>query len=285
MSEEKIIAGQNEKGETVYEVKNAPEELLEKLGLLRKLPFVWELDNKGTVSYAIGTSHIVPTSYKSEAKKYISRAKNLCVELDIRKGKTQSEIDNILSRKYGEILDLLATDEQEEISRRLNMPLEKLRALPRAALPIIYYERAGYTAKNCVDLELITSAEENKIPIIELETTELQARAFKESMNAEKEKTISLVRKQLAKSAEYNPVKELIDAYMRGDESTLTSQFNEQNEGQLDVHVRRNEGLAANSLPYLEQPSTVAVGVAHFIMEPSILTLYKEHGIKIKRIK
>jgi hypothetical protein len=42
--------------------------------------------------------------------------------------------------------------------------------------------------------------------------------------------------------------------------------------------------MTQRSLTYLAEPTLVAVGLAHFIVEPSMLTMYKEHGVNVKRL-
>jgi len=43
--------------------------------------------------------------------------------------------------------------------------------------------------------------------------------------------------------------------------------------------------MVSRSIDYLKEPSLVGVGIGHFLAEPSMLTMYKERGIEVKRVQ
>ncbi|MEK6823209.1 MAG: TraB/GumN family protein, partial [Nanoarchaeota archaeon] len=48
--------------------------------------------------------------------------------------------------------------------------------------------------------------------------------------------------------------------------------------------VQRNKIMVERSLPHLTHPCIIAVGLAHYVLEPSMLTLYREKGFIVNRI-
>jgi uncharacterized protein YbaP (TraB family) len=84
--------------------------------------------------------------------------------------------------------------------------------------------------------------------------------------------------------------------YARADEKTMAESLNEIETIKEKAYrgienspaLRRNDNklLFKRSLQHLTSPSIIAVGVGHFIAAaPTLLELYKENGIKIKRVQ
>src|SRR5574341_2086855 len=45
------------------------------------------------------------------------------------------------------------------------------------------------------------------------------------------------------------------------------------------LHKKRHKKMAARSLPYTKESSLICVGIAHYLIEPSVITMYKEMGV------
>ncbi len=76
--------------------------------------------------------------------------------------------------------------------------------------------------------------------------------------------------------------KELADAYKKGDEEKLKEAYGIP----MDKHDKFNKNIVDLSAPFFNAlPTLLVANLAHFIVEPSMLTMYQEKGIKIKRIQ
>jgi len=76
--------------------------------------------------------------------------------------------------------------------------------------------------------------------------------------------------------------KEAADAYKKGDEAELKKLY----AFPMPNHRKINENIVERSTPFIKIVSTLLVAnLAHFLVEPSILQMYEEKEIKIKKVQ
>ena len=76
--------------------------------------------------------------------------------------------------------------------------------------------------------------------------------------------------------------REAAAAYKKGDEAELKIIYG----APMDSHNAINTNIVEQSIRFIKAlPTLLAANLAHFLVEPSLLTLYQENGIKIKRIQ
>jgi len=213
----------------------------------RKLPFVWELIYNGAVSHAIGCNHIVPKeiSYEQDLLKYIAGKKYVFLE-EANWKKQEEEI------KVG-IVIAKKPDEKASMQYHLDTYGILERTLTHAA------------EKRNIPVQFLDSPDEH----------ENYGRLYRGKIPTELGKKMN-------------------QAYHAGDEKTLRELIEE-----VDKHLRyklapheyeilhkkRHLKMAVRSANYMKEPSLVGVGLTHFLVEPSVLTMYKEIGIEVKRVQ
>ena len=87
--------------------------------------------------------------------------------------------------------------------------------------------------------------------------------------------------------------RQVSDAYDSGDERKIftvvmpTGQTWEQMYMNADPNAttHRNNRMVEESMKFLSQPCTVAVGVGHCILEPSMIHYYREKGCVVERVQ
>ncbi len=237
---------------------------------MNKLPYVWELDKDGVISYAIGTIHVALNEYEDDVTEKLRGKKRLLPEINHHEmSKYHHEFIHALFKPF-------APEEKNMIVEMLGISLDELRALPPGLFHSYLYDPAAPEEFPSVDYVLRTKAEQNNLEIISLETPQeklqnLHARNFLEKILAPARKNPDLfgclplfLRQSMSREME---------RYQRGELRPVHSD------------LARNRRMAERSLSYLDQPSVVGIGASHFLAEPSLLSLYQEKGIKVKRIQ
>ena len=246
----------------------------------RKLPFVWELDNKGVVSHAIGTYHVTENCYKEDANQRLRGKSNLLVE--IRAEDVPIQTRTLISRiKLSEGIEKLTQPEQKELVSYIpGSSLEELKDLPTACFTEYLMHLAGF--RNLVSLEetFLDVALKKDMPVNSLEIAYIDRLVAKIRNNTDELRQAIKFGQKCGSIPQ--SMREMYLAYQAGNEKRM-EQLAEKHMEKLDLE--RNENMTEKSLPHLQRPSIVAVGVAHFLFEPSMLTLYRQKGIEVKRIQ
>ena len=135
---------------------------------------------------------------------------------------------------------------------------------------------------NNVDVHLMETARENKIPITSLETLAFQVQIFKEmeacpQVKAPSQKYIPLQREYAYLKGNENALEFLLKQDPPKDQAIMKSRNFEWIEGspQLASHLK--------SLPSDAKPIGIVVGIGHCLGEGSIFSLLRQHGLTVIR--
>jgi uncharacterized protein YbaP (TraB family) len=159
------------------------------------------------------------------------------------------------------------------------MSIAQLREYPIAGfhphLVSTYYDSAPLKS---VDETIVEHAERIGVPVRELETADelIEWKDPEKCILADIKELIEAERKGTWKTT-----LGFIKAYEKGDLDALTRQANNYS----IKSPERNQKMVERSMPHFKRPTLIAVGIGHFVKEPTILTMYKEKGVRIKRIQ
>lgn len=257
-----------------------------------KLPFVWELDYNGIKSYLVGTNHRAPNCFKDDIEERLKRASQLVVECEVFSMKEEyaKAKEKLNARASCEsIVDMLDEDEQQELAKIAQLPgyiVKKM--LSGGRVPSLLQANVPPYFKG-VDQVFYDAADARKMPVYGLETINEHAGAAENAVLT-KEDCVNELKKIILRNRKYGSLRRWIEkigeAYVAADadkvgeflfgDSLLPSE--------VRLVVGRNERLTERSIQYLQTPSVVAVGIGHLIIEPSMLRLYEQKGIKVKRV-
>ncbi len=258
---------------------------------MSKLPFVWELKKDGVVSHAIGTLHECDRDYTPALDEITRSAERVLLEQ--KPGKLQMvllapcAVYHILQGmkiQWAPILDLLSQEEQEDVARMYRMPLQELRQKN-----IFSVEKpAGMKIEYAFELILMRLARQQRKPAYALERWSEQIQYYEETMlYKDPAKRAENLRRQLAvhraydPSMERSPIELLIDSLHNGNGNYLREIMNPET---IKALAKRNKRMVQRSLSCLTRPTLIAVGATHLVVEPSLPTLYREHGIEVTRV-
>jgi len=243
----------------------------------KKLPFVWELNYNGVISHAIGSIHAFPFT-----EKYVKSIANYvldkeCVMMEYaRTGFPIRKAKKIMNIKAKETLEKLTSHEKNKVSKKLET---SIRSLKKWTIDRVFgelYDRScpHKSSIDGLDTPIYWFAFTFKIPRVSLETVAERYKSFINPDHSRELKQIINYRKGPEKF-----YTDLFQAYIDGKIKQLNEfAFDEDN------LTERNKIMVERSIPLLEKPSLVAVGAVHFTKGPSMLTMYKEKGIDVKRV-
>jgi len=243
----------------------------------KKLPFVWELDYDGVISNTIGTMHAVRNIFGDDITAKLDGKTNLLLECtpDAMASHGQAILD-ILFENYND-------SERNTFLNAFGTDYDTLRQLNPAHLYSCLFNPTNYRDYPAVDFVCYEKARSNNIQIIGLETPQEKLDWLRQSQLAS---MFKLARQDLQKACQVIPglmrfgLELLMNAYENGHESLPFGRPQDTADSS-----QRNQKMVERSLTYLHQPSVVAVGLDHFIAAPTIIDLYQEKGIKVKRVQ
>ena len=274
----------NEKQDIVELVKKAVAEgkviNIKTLQQERQLPFVWELDYNGTTSYAVGTKHNEPRAYTADISKLMRRVKRVCFEIkpEPHNHEPTKTVQFETAEKFAHYLKNCPTPElAAEVGRFVGRLFGYLNP-----------EQTTSGKLPGVDGNILDVAQEYSRPIFGLETHE-ERYPYLTRIHENLQTTLVL--------AEHLPA--LIPRLLKEMNKTLDQQDKTYRMGEQHAPpspqltnddkllIERNILMAYRGLEHLvEEPTLIAAGYDHFVgPEPTMLTLYQEKGIKIKRIE
>lgn len=255
----------------------------------QKLPFVWEIDNSGIISYLVGTDHFAQDVYKKDAEKRLNGIEQVLFEViitDENKAEFEKSIDEsgLMEVMAGPYIEQLTRQEQEKISRIIEIPIMLLRNEPLFLLKKYLLNKYSPLNYKAVDVTIRETAQEKNTKIYPLETFQEQLTTLK--LDCEQKGLEDL--KQLIRIVQdfknlNNYYKTIKHAYAHGDTETIKKMLTKEKISKK-TGSDRNITMATRSIPYLQQPTMIAVGAAHCIIEPTMQDVYESNGIKTKRI-
>ncbi len=244
-----------------------------------KLPFVWELKYDGITSHAVGTMHCVEDVFRQDAKKHLAGKEHLLAEAQTEDATLVEQL-RICAIQLGSSIDKLTRKEKIALELCTDTDIEILKKIPTVAFPIYLMQRAGY--ENLTSIEQ-TFADITHIPPKSLESVDLiSLEAQLRDCTKNLRKLIAVV--PAAQGSALRLFQTLYTAYKKGDEKKV-AQLSELDADEEDRLAERNKTMVDNSLKYLQQPSIILAGAAHFVVEPSMIMMYKEKGIEVKRVQ
>ncbi len=245
---------------------------------MSKLPFVWELNNEGVISHAVGSIHCVENIYSQNAKKLLEGKKHLLTEARTEDATIQEQLD-IGNIKLGSSIEKLTQKEKSDLEYYTDTPLETLIELPVGVIPAYLLQRSGY--RNLTSMEQIfedaSHVRPKALEKIDFKIATDQLKDCTESLRT----LIAVVPPTRGSAIQF--FQTLYTAYKEGNAQKIARLSELDDEKELTQE--RNKTMVNNSLAYIKQPSIVLAGAAHFVCEPSMLTLYQEKGIKVKRVQ
>ncbi len=248
---------------------------------MNKLPFVWELNNKGITSHAIGTHHFIPNAmdYAADAAKYLQEKTYLLTETPENEPCPTEIVARASALTLAASLDQLTEQEQTECARILNTPLTDLRKTTLLDFNGALYAQSGY--QELQPLEGILSA---IAKLLNIENRGLET--FQEQLEVVEKmaKNYTPFLRSIIEDERKQPG--CIKSYAKKDiDSFINSNGDFAKPVNPDIFKARNHIMIERSMPYLSRPSAIAVGAMHFLEEPSLISLYQEKGIKVKRVQ
>ena len=156
-----------------------------------------------------------------------------------------------------------------------------MNAIPAIDLPARLVRRCTPYKLTAIDCTLDEEARRQGIQPVGLESDDELIPVFENILEEIYKHTCRLITAEKTKPGSWKKiVTEDMDAFINGDQTTLV--------GLLETNSnekKRNERMVSRSIDYLKEPSLVGVGIGHFLAEPSMLTLYRQKGIEVKRIQ
>ncbi|MBI4152211.1 TraB/GumN family protein [Candidatus Woesearchaeota archaeon] len=253
------------------------------------LPFVWELDNKGITSCLIGTMHLLPEwsnlfQLETIAHELLSGKKNLLLESHLEGNDLRAVYDEVKKHRVEDYWQGLTEDERVLLGNLAGKPPEQLATQPPILLMYDLFRAAGQKLIPGIE-EILKSEAENHVPPISCSGLETREEMIRYNQEINQNLPDSLARILEMERREPGSVHRFTYLtffnYFSGSEAAvLTNHFQKS----LPSHSQRNDNMVQRSLSYLEEPSVVAVGLSHCIGEHSLVDLYPDHGITIRRI-
>lgn len=241
----------------------------------KPLPFVWCMNYEGVEHTLVGTKHSTPPQYGQDVQERLCGIEQLLLELELSNGPHAAVLE------FNQYL-------VNELAQRFN-PKEM------SFINSLIKERSG--TGHGVDLALEHAAHARNICVYGLETAEEKIVCLRSLVDyglsyVDKipavvrslffnEKTREKLSEHLAQQQEF---------YDKGDSVELAASLKKMfafvpSDMYDNLLVERNKTMVERSLPYLTKPTLVAVGVGHFLCEPTMLELYEQQGARITRME
>jgi len=268
--------------------------------------FLWKVVNGNTTVYLQGTIHfgvdeLYPLNEKIESA--YRQADIIMPEIDLMNlnlGEIQRLYMELGMYEDGSVISDHIPKETysklEKVFKDFGLPLQIFEMYKpwflSSTIESLMIEKLGYIEG--VDEYFLSRAEEDGKEIIALETVEEQLRIFAESSP---EYQLEMLEAVLIDLKEYKAgLKKLIELYMEGNEDELVAYLSEDIEGATEEELAflkrlnedRNYGMAEEIIEVLNENSGktyfVIVGTAHYILDPSIISILEEEGFIVERV-
>lgn len=168
--------------------------------------FMWEVENNGNTVYLVGSMHIADDSFyplRPEFEEAFAEADYLGVEVDVSKAADEAQQQLIMDMgmyKDGTALkDHVSSETYAKLGKILTESGMKPNALDafkpwvvETTISSLKAVKAGYEAAAGIDLYFVQKAIERKIPVIELESYELQLGMFNGFSKELQEKNLNI---------------------------------------------------------------------------------------------
>jgi len=264
--------------------------------------FMWEVESNGNTVYLVGSMHIADDSFyplRPEFEEAFAEADYLGVEVDVSKAADEAQQQLIMDMgmyKDGTTLkDHVSSETYAKLGKVLTESGMKPNALDafkpwvvESTISSLKAVKAGYEAAQGIDLYFVQKAIERKIPVIELESYELQLSMFNGFSKELQEKNLNLVLDNF--DVLDDSVEQLGKMWKTGNDEALlefTNSMAVDEEYNKAMLVDRNIGMAEKIDGYLKNGKNeeyfIVVGAAHYLGEHGIVKLLEDKGYTIVR--
>jgi len=265
--------------------------------------FMWEVKNNGTTVYLVGSIHITNDNFYPLDPKYekaFTEADYLAVEVDLTKApneeKQKIDIDmqmykdgttlkeHVSKETYAKVEDYLIKNGLKPNTFDMYKPWEVESNIFRMAL------MSRYKIEGAVDHYFLQKALERKIPIIELESREFQAKMLAGFSKELQEKNLNTTLDNYNSDFIFDYYDEFIETWKKGDDQALlemtNSMLSEPEYGKAML-IDRNIGMAEKIDGYLksnkQEEYFVVVGAGHYASEYGVVNLLQDKGYTVVR--
>ncbi|OOC59002.1 TraB/GumN family protein [Paenibacillus ihbetae] len=264
--------------------------------------FMWEVESNGNTVYLVGSMHIADDSFyplRPEFEEAFAEADYLGVEVDVSKAADEAQQQLIMDMgmyKDGTTLkDHVSSETYAKLGKILTESGMKPNALDafkpwvvESTISSLKAVKAGYEAAQGIDLYFVQKAIERKIPVIELESYELQLSMFNGFSKELQEKNLNLVLDNF--DVLDDSVEQLGKMWKTGNDEALlefTNSMAVDEEYNKAMLVDRNIGMAEKIDGYLKNGKNeeyfIVVGAAHYLGEHGIVKLLEDKGYTVVR--
>lgn len=261
---------------------------------MNKLPFVWELNNNGVISHAIGTLHYCPVDFTEQIKTLIDGKSTAMTEAGTQ---NYSEARKIISQiSAAPYLAELSYKHQQKISRMLApITFEMLRKLPLFNIYGLVQQKSAPDTQMAsgIDETIKNLAQKAQVTIHPIETSDeglAQGKYMVTRFGENLGEWLNWEDEQFSQGKKTAIL--FSEGYLSGDEKrllatpvTLGQTLEQYLKKNPEMGMGRHKHMAENTMPYLTSPTIIGIGVAHLIAETTVLDFYQNKGIKIERIK
>lgn len=264
--------------------------------------FLWEVENKGTTVYLVGSMHFADDSFYPLGDAFeeaFKEADYLGVEIDISKGADEAQQQLILSlgtyQDGSTLKDHIAAETYTKLGEVLKQNGLEPNVLDTykpwvvdSTLGTLKTMASGYEASAGVDLYFIQKALERQLPIIELESYESQLNMFNNFSAELQEKNLNATLDNI--DVVGDSVDAMAEMWKTGNDEQLlelTNSFSEDAEYNQAMLIDRNVGMADKIDGYLKSGKNeeylIVVGAAHYLGEHGIVKLLEDKGYTVVR--
>lgn len=266
--------------------------------------FLWEVKSKSNTVYLFGTVHVGKSDFYPLApviEDAFKKSKKIVVEADITKAENAKEIDDLIAYAAPDSLDTKISAPLYERLRtqltRIDYPIDGLKTMKPfivgGFLAVKEFTRLGYDMKYGVDSYLITRAQKEKKPLLELESQLGQIKLLSEMSPAQQEAFLENAIVSAENGAGNEQVSGMVKAWRTGDtqlmedvvkassaNGKLTEELNEiLIYGRHPEILKKVEGyLAANEAHF------VAIGSLHLLGPRGLVDLLRAKGYQVRQL-
>ncbi|MHA2856685.1 TraB/GumN family protein [Paenibacillus lautus] len=264
--------------------------------------FMWEVESNGNTVYLVGSMHIADDSFyplRPEFEEAFAEADYLGVEVDVSKAADEAQQQLIMDMgmyKDGTTLkDHVSSETYAKLGKILTESGMKPNALDvfkpwvvETTISSLKAVKAGYEAAAGIDLYFVQKAIERKIPVIELESYELQLGMFNGFSKELQEKNLNIALDNF--DVLDDGVEQLAEMWKTGNDEALlefTNSMAADEEYNKAMLIDRNIGMAEKIDGYLKNGKKeeyfIVVGAAHYLGEHGIVKLLEDKGYTVVR--
>ncbi|MEF2966193.1 TraB/GumN family protein [Paenibacillus sp. M1] len=264
--------------------------------------FMWEVESNGNTVYLVGSMHIADDSFyplRPEFEEAFAEADYLGVEVDVSKAADEAQQQLIMDMGMYKDGTTLKDHVSSETYAKLGKILTESGMQPNAldafkpwvvesTISSLKAVQAGYEAAAGIDLYFVQKAIERKIPVIELESYELQLGMFNSFSKELQEKNLNVALDDFDMLDD--SVEQLAKTWKTGNDEELlefTNSMAVDEEYNKAMLIDRNIGMAEKIDGYLKNGKKeeyfIVVGAAHYLGEHGIVKLLEEKGYTVVR--